>query len=147
MRWKDEDTISIQMPNDPKGEAQKRSSGIWLIRYKDMAVEKIEDGVNKGRVLRFSNIVQDIRHIGKWHSMMRIIEFDVPKPQGGKERGGYVVVSQEMMGDPILASGKLPDYPHPNDTKKPAVKVAPKATTAVPPAATIPPKPITAITP
>ena len=130
MRWKDDDTISIHMPEDIKMNEDKRSASIWLVRYKDMAVEKIESGVNQGRVLRFSNIVQDSKHIGKWHGTMRTLDVDVPKPQGGKERGGYVVIAQQYMGSPILAAGKLQDYPHPNDLKKTSKKAGPAAPSA-----------------
>lgn len=118
MRWKDKDTITVHLPEDPKAGEVKTSASVWIIRYKDMMVEKVDQGMNKGRVLRFSNIIQDIRHIGKWHSQMRTINVDVPAPQGGKDKGGYVILVQEMMGDPVLAAGKLADYPHPNDVKK-----------------------------
>lgn len=117
MRWKDKDTITIHLPTDPKAGKTKRSASVWIVRYKDMAVEKVEKGMNKGRVLRFSNVIQDIKHIGKWHQQMRTLDIDVPAPQGGKERGGYAVLVQEMMGEPVLASGILADYPHPNDIK------------------------------
>ena len=118
MRWKDKDTISIHLPEDPRANKAKKSASVWIVRYKDMMVERVETGLNKGRVLRFSNVIQDIKHIGKWHQQMRTIEIDVPPPQGGYERGGYVVLVQEMMGEPVLAAGKLIDYPHPNDIKK-----------------------------
>ena len=116
-RWKDQDTISINLPAAPSVRRDRKGS-VWIIRYKDMEVEKITEGVNAGRVLRFSNIVKDIRHVGKWHGTPRTIEVDVPKPQGGKERGGYAIVVQELMGSPILAAGKLEDYPLPNDIKR-----------------------------
>ena len=125
MRWKDDDTISIHMPEEAGMIKSKKSASVWLVRYKDMAVEKIDEGLNKGRVLRFSNIVQDMKHVGKWHGSTRTIEVDVQKPEGGKERGGYVVLTQEYMGSPILAAGKLVDYPHPNDLKKPTPKAPP----------------------
>ena len=118
MNWKDKDTITVHLPEDPKAGDTKRSASVWIIRYKDMMVEKVDQGMNKGRVLRFSNIIQDIKHIGKWHSDMRKIDVDVAAPQGGKDKGGYVILVQEMMGEPILAAGKLVDYPHPNDAKK-----------------------------
>lgn len=118
MQWKDDDTITIHLPQDPQVEKWNINSSVWLIRYKDMAVERIDEGVNKGRVLRFSNIIQDIRHIAKWHGVVRTINVDVPKPQGGKERGGYVVVVSSMLGEPTMAAGKIEDYPTPNDLKK-----------------------------
>jgi hypothetical protein len=120
MRWKDKDTITVHLPEDPKAGKEKKSASVWIIRYKDMMVEKVEEGMNKGRVLRFSNIIQNIKHIGKWHSQMRMIDVNVAPPQGGKERGGYVVLVQEMMGQQVLAAGKLVDYPHPNDVKEKA---------------------------
>lgn len=118
MRWKDKDTITIHLPEDPKAKKDKKSASVWIIRYKDMVVERVDTGLNKGRVLRFSNVIQDVKHIGKWHQQMRTVDIDVPPPPGGYERGGYVVVVQEMMGEPMLAAGKLVDYPHPNDIKK-----------------------------
>jgi hypothetical protein len=127
MRWKDKDTIAVHLPEDPKAGKNKKSASVWIIRYKDMMVEKVEEGMNKGRVLRFSNIIQNIKHIGKWHSQMRTIEVDVPAPQGGRERGGYVIMVQEMMGQKVLAAGKLPDYPHPNDAKEKARAAGAKA--------------------
>lgn len=122
MRWKDKDTLTIHLPQSPHIEKFKTNASVWLIRYKDMAVERVDSGVNKGRVLRFSNIIQDIKHIAKWHGMVRTVEVDVPEPQGGKEKGGYVVVVAEMMGEPVIAAGKVKDYPHPNDLKERAAK-------------------------
>ncbi len=128
IRWKDDNTISIQLPENQKRLKAKRVASVWIIRYKDMEVEKIETGTNAGKVLRFSNIVQSVEHVGKWHGSARTIDVDVTKPQGGKERGGYAVIVQEMMGTPILAAGKLADYPTPADAR--AVKETP--TTAPP---------------
>ena len=121
VRWKDNDTLSILLPNQIKKSHDVPNAGVWLIRYKDMAVEKVDSGINKGRVLRFSNIIQEITHIGKWRGTMRTIEHDVTAPLGGKERGGYAVVVAEMLGDPILAAGKVSDYPIANDLKKKSV--------------------------
>lgn len=118
MSWKDKDTITVHLPEDPKAGNSKRSASVWIVRYKDMMVEKVDQGMNKGRVLRFSNIIQNVKHIGKWHSQMRMIDVDVPPPQGGKDKGGFVILVQEMMGEPVLAAGMLKDYPHPNDVKK-----------------------------
>lgn len=118
MQWKDKDTITVHLPRDPKTEESSINASVWIIRYKDMEVQRVDSGVNKGRVLRFSNIIQDIRHIAKWHGHTRSIDVDVPAPEGGKDRGGFVIVVQQMMGEPVLAAGKLVDYPHPNDEAK-----------------------------
>jgi len=118
MQWKDKDTITISLPQHPRADKQKISGSVWLVRYKDMEVQKIDVGQTAGRVLRFSNIIQDIRHIGKWHGKLRSVDLDVAPPKGGKDRGGYVILVQEMMGEPMQAAGKLEDYAMPNDLKK-----------------------------
>jgi hypothetical protein len=111
LQWKDQDTITVHLPQDPNYERNKPTASVWIIRYKDIEIKRMDAGINKGRVLRFSNIVQSIKHIAKWHGQMRSIDVDVEKPKGGDERGGYVVLMQEMMGEPILGAGKLVDYP------------------------------------
>lgn len=138
LHWKDKNTITIGLPQAPESRFGQATASVWLVRYKDMQVEKIDSGVNQGKVLRFSNIIQDIQHVGKWRGNMRSFDVDVTPPKGGKERGGYAVIVQEVMGSPILAAGKLADYPMPNDTKnsapnagtekpvKPAVSPLPK---------------------
>lgn len=131
LKWKDDDTVTVHLPQDPKNGTEEMNASVWIIRYKDMAVEKIDTGINAGRVLRFSNIMQDIKHIAKWHGNVHTLDVDVEKPQGGKERGGYVVMVQEMMGEPVLAVGKLPDYPLPNDAK-PSAAATPSKQNAAP---------------
>ncbi len=141
VRWKDNDTLSIMLPEGVK--KRKRSvinASVWLVRYRDMKVEKINDGVNKGRVLRFSNIIQDIKHIGKWHGAIRTMEIDVPPPQGGKDRGGYVVLVGEMLGERIMVAGKVNDYPMASDLNKAVPAPQPKAPSPKP-APDVPPAP------
>lgn len=118
MQWKDKDTITIIFPQDPNVEKYNINASAWLARYKNVHVEKMSEGLNKDRVLRFSNIIQSIRHIAKWHGSLRSIDVDVPVPQGGKEKGGYVVMVSAMMGEPVMAVGRLDDYPLPNDPKE-----------------------------
>ncbi len=128
VRWKDNDTLSIMLPESVKRRRKSViNSSVWLVRYRDMKVEKINEGVNKGRVLRFSNIIQDIKHVGKWHGAVRTIELDVPPPQGGNDRGGYVVLVSEMLGERITVAGKVSDYPMASDLNKPTPAPAPKA--------------------
>lgn len=118
MRWKDKNTLTIGLPQAPESRFGLNTASVWLVRYKDMEIEKIESGVNKGKVLRFSNIIQDITHITKWRGVMRSFDLDVAPPKGGNERGGYAILVQESMGKPMLAAGKISDYPMPNDIKR-----------------------------
>lgn len=123
MRWKDKDTISVHLPQST-ARGDKPNASVWLARYKDMDVERMDEGMNKGRVLRFSNIIQNITHVGKWHGDLRTIDIDVAPPEGGKQHGGYVILVSEMLGDPFLAAGKLVDYPVATDLKDAAEKKA-----------------------
>lgn len=122
MRWKDRDTITIHLPEATRRAGTTINASVWVVRYKDMDVMHIDKGINKGRVLRFSNIIQNVTHIAKWHGDMRMIDVDVPPPQGGKERGGYAVLVAEMLGTPYLAAGKLKDYAVAADLKEEAEK-------------------------
>ncbi len=139
MKWEDEDTITIHLPQALDYERENRNASVWLMRYKDIDVVKVDKGINKGRVLRFSNVIETSRHIAKWRGVTRVVKVDVPRPQGGKLRGGYAVLVQETMGDPIIAAGKLADYPLPQDRKKIPIRTVEPSTQKIAPAA--PPKP------
>lgn len=121
LRWKDADTITAQLPNTT-GIKNWNSASLWIVRYKDITIQKVDTGVNAGRVLRFSNVIQDIRHVGKWHGQERSIDIDVAPPLGGADRGGFAIIAQEIMGTQMLGAGKLADYPMPNDKKPPATQ-------------------------
>lgn len=110
MRWSGKGTITISLPQklDPNPISP---ASVWLIRYKNTHVEKMDHGVNKDRVLRFSNVVQYSQHIGKWYGEPRDIVVNVPLPQGGAEAGGYAVIVKTMIAGKILTAGKLEDYP------------------------------------
>lgn len=117
VKWKDKDTLNISLPQAPESRWGQPTASVYLVRYKDMQVERIDSGVNQGKVLRFSNIIQDTKHIAKWRGNMRDFDVDVDPPLGGKERGGYVVIVQEVLGGPMLAAGRVADYAMPNDAK------------------------------
>lgn len=109
MEWLSEYEIGITLPEKISLTARTTNAGVWIIRYKNMMIEKVESGPNAGKVLRFSNIIQDIRHIGKWYGKERMIKINVNRPTDIKDRGGYVVFVQNMLGEPILAAGRLSD--------------------------------------
>lgn len=117
VKWKDKNTLTIGLPQAPESRWGQPTASVYLVRYKDMQVERIDSGVNQGKVLRFSNIIQDTKHIAKWRGNIRDFDVDVQPPKGGKERGGYVVIVQEVLGGPMLAAGRIVDYAMPNDAK------------------------------
>lgn len=123
MEWKDKDTLSINMPESNRKIDDRDSFSVWLIRYQDYLIQKVDTGQTAGRVLRFTNVVKEARHIAKWHGKMRTIEVDVDPPKGGHERGGYVVMIHQINGSEVIAAGKVADYAVDNDAvKKPDEK-------------------------
>lgn len=136
MDWKDEDTVSIRMPDSNRDIDKQDSFSVWLIRYQDYIIQKVDEGQTAGRVLRFSNVVRDAKHIAKWHGKERLIEVDVDKPKGGPERGGLVTIIHRINGSEIIAAGKLPDYKLPGDAEenRPAQSEHDLAREAAPPA-------------
>lgn len=125
MEWKDKDTVSIHMPNANRKIDARDSFSVWLIRYQDYMIQKVDMGQTAGRVLRFTNVVREAKHIAKWHGKQRSIEVDVDTPPGGAERGGYVVMIHAINGSEIIAAGKLPDYR--TDEAKPVAQQTPAA--------------------
>jgi hypothetical protein len=122
MKWKDQETLYVTMPETNKELDDKDSYSVWLIRYQDSLIKKIEDGQTAGRVLRFTNVVKSSEHIAKWHGEKRTIEVDVDKPLGGPDRGGYVVIIHEINGSNVIAAGKLADFKMKDAAKKPAAE-------------------------
>lgn len=112
MKWGAKDKILVTLPQTPRNYRinLKDSFSVWLIRYQDYIIQKVKDGDNQDRVLRFSNVVRKAKHIAKWHGDGRTIEVSVPVPDQGNERGGYVAIIHETNGSDIYAAGKVPDY-------------------------------------
>lgn len=110
MEWVDEDTLRIHMPNATRKISDHDSFSVWLIRYQDQMVKKVDSGQTAGRVLRFTNVVRNAKHIAKWHGKTRIVEVNVDKPPGGVERGGYVTIIHQINGSEVVAAGKVADY-------------------------------------
>jgi hypothetical protein len=118
MKWAAENAIHITLPNAPEDNNYKKtdSFSVWLIRYRDYSIEKVQDGDGNPRVLRFTNVVEKAKHVGKWHGKSRTIEIEVPVPDEAKsKRGGYVVLVHEVNGSDIYAAGKLPDFKRQKD--------------------------------
>lgn len=110
MEWVDDNTLRIHMPNANRKIDTRDSFSVWLIRYQDHMIQRVEEGQTAGRVLRFTNVVRGAKHIAKWHGTMRTVEVDVDKPVGGDERGGYVTIIHQINGSEIMAAGKVVDY-------------------------------------
>lgn len=122
MQWKDKNTISIHLPN------------AWRMICLSMPVSgscvtktwpsKEWTRVSTRGASCGSATSSGITHIGKWHGNMREIDVDVPPAQGGKERGGYVVLVSRMLGTPLHGGRQNHRYPVVEDLKEDAEKRA-----------------------
>lgn len=128
MKWKDQKTLYVTLPETGWKLNKRDSFSVWLIRYQDSLIKKVDDGQTAGRVLRFTNVVKGSKHIAKWHGEKRTIEVDVDTPKGGAERGGFVVMIHGINGSDVVGAGRLADF----KIKKPAA--APKTQTGASPA-------------
>jgi hypothetical protein len=117
MTWLDKNNLAIQLPYQEPDSGTTINASVWLIRYKDMMIEKVDNGPNAGKVLRFSNIIQNSQHIAKWYGNERTLKVKVNNSPNEEDRGGYVVLIQEMLGEKILAAGKISDANRVNNSR------------------------------
>lgn len=110
----DEDHMRLYLPagNHLVGRYGK-SHGVWLIRYVDSDVLKIPppEGSDTPKIVRYTNIVKRMYHVGRWYGEPRILDVDLRHFDDDIRRqpGGWVALIQHMNGDIIVAAGKKPD--------------------------------------
>jgi hypothetical protein len=114
MAYLDKDTITISIPNGTQSEAVYNPSySIFLVRYQDSAVLKIvnEELGNEERVIRYTNIIQDMQHIGRWYAEPLTLQIDLNRfsEDARAEPGGWVILVQRYNGSGIVAAGVLED--------------------------------------
>jgi len=107
--WVARDTLEIKIPEQSK--YQDHSYNVWLLRYRDGLIKKIEEGENAGRIVKFTNLVEEINQVTKWNGLEKELTVKVGPPPGGKLRGGYAVLIQRLNGDRVIGAGKVIDYP------------------------------------
>ncbi|MTI11319.1 DUF1223 domain-containing protein [Curvivirga aplysinae] len=78
---------------------------IILVSYDARHETKVTRGENRGRTLISSNIVRDMRVVGRWTG--EDMEFNIPVHELSGD-GGCAVLLQERGGGPILAAAMLP---------------------------------------
>lgn len=81
-------------------------TSIWLILYDDQQVVDIQYGDNRGRLLRYANIVRDAKFVGPWTGKQMRIPIDMEKVA---EVGAdcIAVLVQEGNSGPILGATKI----------------------------------------
>lgn len=108
------DKVRLYLPADDHMYRDRgKSHGVWLIRYVNSDVLKIDpdDENDKPRIVRYTNIVKRMYHVGKWYGDPRTIDVDlnVFDPDIRNKPGGWVAMIQRFNGDRIVAAGKMPD--------------------------------------
>ena len=109
-----EDKLRLYLPaGDHLLRNKNKSHGVWLIRYHDSDVLKVPplDGKDTPRIIRYTNIVKKIYHVGRWYGEPRMLDVDLThfSDEIRNEPGGWAAIIQHMNGDLIVAAGKLPD--------------------------------------
>ena len=79
--------------------AAPSAADVWLLKLRKSATVKIGRGENKGRTLTYTNIVQSMRHIGRWNGSPQTLHVDAPS-------GDYVVLVQQGHSA-ILGAGQI----------------------------------------
>jgi hypothetical protein len=81
-------------------------AAIWLVAFDDQHAVAIERGENRGRTLRYHNVVRELTHLAHWHG--RAIEVDLPVAQLGVDgRDGAAILVQRLSDGAILAATRL----------------------------------------
>jgi len=107
--WIDREMLQINIP--AQAQYRDNSYNVWLLRYRDSLIKKIEEGENAGRIVKFTNLVEEINQVTKWNGLEKDLTVKVGAPPGGNLRGGYAVLIQRLNGDRVIGAGKVVDYP------------------------------------
>lgn len=114
--YTEEDQSGIQF-TIPDGLAShtnySKSFNVFVIRYQDSAVIKVQNEKlgSKERVIRYTNMLQDIQHVGLWYGEKKTFTIDLSSfPQAIRsERGGWIVTVSELNGRNYAAIGHIKD--------------------------------------
>ena len=97
-------TLLVSLPDG----LTQESHSVWLFRYKDSTIKKTINENEETKILRFSNVVQQMKHIGRWYGKARTIPVDLSE-FNQDEKGGWVVLVQQKNNTPVVIAGKLAD--------------------------------------
>ena len=82
------------------GAAPKGGAEVWLVRYDPRGREvEVRTGQNRGRVVAYRNVVQDLARLGAWQGSARTYRFPAAKIDGLKT----AVVVQQVGGGRVIA--------------------------------------------
>ncbi|MGH6896367.1 MAG: DUF1223 domain-containing protein [Geminicoccaceae bacterium] len=79
---------------------------MWLVAFDGHHDVTIERGENRGRTLRYHQVVRELTRLGDWHG--RAIELDLPLAAlSAAARDGAAVLVQRLRDGAILAAARL----------------------------------------
>ncbi|MFP6731264.1 MAG: DUF1223 domain-containing protein, partial [Alphaproteobacteria bacterium] len=82
---------------------------VWLARYDDEHVTRIERGENGGRTLRNINVVRELRDIGSWNGSP--LDIDLPLNSllaaNGEGNDGCVIIVQKDGFGQVLGARRM----------------------------------------
>ncbi|MGH6914086.1 MAG: DUF1223 domain-containing protein [Geminicoccales bacterium] len=82
------------------------AAAIWLVAFDGHHDVTIERGENRGRTLRYHQVVRELTRLGDWHG--RAIELDLPLAAlSAAARDGAAVLVQRLRDGAILAAARL----------------------------------------
>jgi hypothetical protein len=88
------------------GEGDRVDAAVWLIAFDEQHDVVIERGENRGRTLRYHQVVRELSQLGHWQG--RAIEFALPLVAlGAAGRDGAAVLVQRLSDGAILAATRL----------------------------------------
>jgi hypothetical protein len=95
VRFVGESRLEVGPGTAPKGGAE-----VWLVRYDPRGREvEVRTGQNRGRVVAYRNVVQDLTRLGVWRGAPRTYRLPAAKSDGLKT----AVVVQQSGGGRVLA--------------------------------------------
>jgi hypothetical protein len=109
----DDDCVTVQVgaapgeANTPKGEAT-----VWLVRYANQDVVKVDRGENEDRTLVFRHVVRAIMPVGMWNGTptnIKLPRADLVSAMGPAAQGqAFAVIVQAANMGPVLGAARLP---------------------------------------
>jgi hypothetical protein len=81
-------------------------AAVWLITFDDHHDVAIERGENRGRTLRYHQVVRELTRLGDWHG--RAAELELPLAElGAAGRDGAAILVQRLSDGAVLAATRL----------------------------------------
>lgn len=88
------------------GAGDETDAAIWLVAFDDQHDVAIERGENRGRTLRYHQVVRELTRLAYWHG--RALELDLPLARlSAAGRQGAAVLVQRLSDGAILAATRV----------------------------------------